>query len=68
MTRTVVTQHRLNGFGYAVMAGWMFETETFGGDPHWLVLNAGAALFGLLSYREFKAATRLRHNQQAKQW
>jgi hypothetical protein len=66
--KNVVTQHRQNGFAYAVMAGWMLETETFGGDHHWLVLSTGAALFTLLSYREFRAADQLRRDEQAREW
>jgi len=63
--KNVVTQKRWTGFAYAVMAGWLFSTATFGGDKNLLVLFTGAALFIHQSYQEFKAAEWLR--QQGRQ-
>jgi hypothetical protein len=53
----------LNGFGYAVMAGWLFSTATFGGDKNLLVLFTGAALFIYQSYQQFRTATQLRRDE-----
>jgi hypothetical protein len=47
--------NRQAGFAYAVMAGWLFSTATFGGDSgHWPVLCTGATLFIYQSYQEFQ--------------
>jgi hypothetical protein len=59
-----VRGHRVNGFVLAFMSGWMFSSATLGhGHPSFTALITAAVMFIYLSWREFRSAAQLRHDE-----
>jgi hypothetical protein len=52
----------------AFMSAWMLYSEIFGGGHPWLLLQTGAALFGLQAWTDFRLAAQLRREEHSRKW
>jgi hypothetical protein len=62
-----VSRYRIRAATSLVLAVWLLYTATFGGDRH-VVLLVATSMLGVLAWTDLQIATRLRRDEQAKQW